>query len=145
MRIDIHVYVHDDDPHNDRAVQRIRTISRTLSQSTIQLKRAVAAATGDSVTAFSNFKLSEVPMSALDDSITDLTAKVEANTTVDASAIALISGFQARLDAAVAAASAAGASAAQLKSLTDLSAAIGKQTSDLSDAVSANTPAEQNP
>lgn len=79
-------------------------------------------------------------MTLLDDQIDALTAAVAREKTVDDSAIALINGFQARLDAAVAAASAAGATAAQLKSLTDLSTAIGKDSDELASAVAANTP-----
>lgn len=54
------------------------------------------------------------------------------------SAVVLINGFQARLDAAVAAALANGASAAELQPLTDLSAAFEADTTALASAVAAN-------
>ena len=80
-------------------------------------------------------------MSALDDQISALTAQVKANTDVENSALVLIQGFSARLDAAVAAAQAAGATPAQLQALTDLGTAIKSSDDALSAAVAANTPA----
>ena len=79
-------------------------------------------------------------MSQLDDKITALAAQVERDRTVNASAVTLINGFQARLDAAVEEAKAAGATDAQLQSLTDLSTALGSQQDALAAAVAANTP-----
>jgi len=78
---------------------------------------------------------------ALQDQIDALTAQVAQDTTVEGSATALINGFQARLDAAVAAATAAGATPAQLQALTDLSATLKTSSDALSAAVVANTPA----
>lgn len=63
-----------------------------------------------------------------------LKAAVAANTTVIGSAIALIQGIKAKLDAAIAAGDPA--------ALTALSAELGAQDQALSDAVTANTPAE---
>jgi hypothetical protein len=80
-------------------------------------------------------------MSKLDDQITALTAQVQANTTVENSALVLIQGFSATLAAAVAAAQAAGATPAQLQSLTDLGTAIKASDDALAAAVAANTPA----
>ncbi len=54
------------------------------------------------------------------------------------SAVVLINGFQARLDAAVAAALANGATAAELQPLSDLSAAFEVDTQALAAAVAAN-------
>ncbi len=79
-------------------------------------------------------------MSQLDDQITALTAQVAANTNVEKSALVLIQGFSTRLDAAVAAAQAAGASPAQLQSLTDLGTALKSSDDDLAAAVAQNTP-----
>jgi len=79
-------------------------------------------------------------MAALDDKISALQAEVASNTTVEKSALVLIQGFSARLDAAVAAAQAAGASPAQLQSLTDLSTALKSNDDELAAAVVANTP-----
>ena len=53
------------------------------------------------------------------------------------SAVALINGFKARLDTAIAQA-VADNDAADLTALTDFSAQIGKETKDLADAVAAN-------
>lgn len=79
-------------------------------------------------------------MAALDEKITALAAQVERDRTVNGSAIALMNGIQARIDAAVAEAKAAGATDAQLQSLTDLSTALGNQQDALAAAVAANTP-----
>ena len=81
----------------------------------------------------------EKQMSKLDDQITALTAQVAANTDVENSASLLIQGFSARLDAAVAAAQAAGASPFQLKALTDLGTAIKTSNDELAAAVAQNT------
>lgn len=78
-------------------------------------------------------------MSALDDSITALQASVATLTSVDQSAITLIQGISAEIAAAVAAAQAAGATPAQLQSLTDLKTAIDAQDTALAAAVAANS------
>lgn len=80
-------------------------------------------------------------MAALDDAIAQLTAKVQAQTTVDASATAFINGVPALIADAVAKAQAAGATPAQLQAITDLGAAIDNASGPLVAAVSANTPA----
>ena len=81
----------------------------------------------------------ESKMSALDDAITQLQADVANLTTVDQSAIALINGFAAQMAKAIADALAAGATATQLQSLTDMHTAIVAQDSSLAAAVSAGT------
>jgi hypothetical protein len=83
----------------------------------------------------------EVLMAQIDDEVTALTADVAAEATVEASAVTLLNGINARIDAAVQAALAAGATTAQLQAIADASAAIKAQTADLSAAVVANTPA----
>lgn len=80
-------------------------------------------------------------MSALDDKITALQAEVAKNTTVEKSALALIQGFSGRLDAAVQMALAAGATDAELKSITDLSTSLKANDDELAAAVTQNTPA----
>ena len=80
-------------------------------------------------------------MSALQDNIDALNAETTRNTTVVGSALALINGFAARLDAAVAAAVAAGATQAQLTELNQLSAGLKSNDDQLAAAVAANTPA----
>lgn len=73
--------------------------------------------------------------------IDTLVADVAAEDTVIDSAVALLTGIQARIDAAVTAALANGATAAELAPLTALSADIQAKTKALGDAVIANTPA----
>lgn len=80
-------------------------------------------------------------MAALDDEIAALTAQVKNATTVEASAKALIDGFQAQLKAATDAAAAAGASPEQLASFTTLGSSLDSASSDLAASVAANTPA----
>lgn len=79
-------------------------------------------------------------MSKLDDSITALQAQVANDTAVESSAITLINGIAARVQAAVDAALAAGATPAQLQSLTDLGTALSTSSAALAAAVAANTP-----
>ncbi len=63
----------------------------------------------------------------------DLTSKVQANSDVIDSAVTLLAGIKAKLDAAIASGDPA--------ALTALSAALGADTQQLADAVVANTPA----
>lgn len=84
-------------------------------------------------------------MSQLDDQISALTAQVKANTDVENSALVLIQGFSARLAAAIAAATAAGATPAQLQALTDLGTTIKASDDALAAAVAANTGTTQTP
>jgi hypothetical protein len=64
--------------------------------------------------------------------LSELTAQVEANSTVDQSAITLLNGLKAQLDAA-------GTDPAALQAL---SAQLASSSQALADAVSANTPAD---
>ena len=73
--------------------------------------------------------------------LSGITNAVTKATTVEASAQALIEGFQARLDAAVTAAIANGATDAELQPVKDLSAALDTESDALAAAVTANTPA----
>lgn len=68
-----------------------------------------------------------------------LAAQVTATTDVEDSAIALINGIAARIQAAVDAAIAGGASAADLAPVTDEIAALKAKTDALAAAVQANT------
>lgn len=77
----------------------------------------------------------------LADQIQALQADVTAENTVIDSAVALINGFAAQLAAAIAAATAAGATAEQLQALADLGTSINDRSAGLSAAVAANTPA----
>ncbi len=69
-------------------------------------------------------------------------ADVTAATDVEKSATILINGFQARLDAGIAAALAAGATATEVAQLKTLSADLKAASTDLATAVTANTPAQ---
>lgn len=83
----------------------------------------------------------ETHMSALDDKIAALTTEVQNDTTVIGSAVALINGFAQRLQDAIAAALAAGATEAQLQAMTDLNTSLTQNDQALAAAVAANTPA----
>ena len=84
-------------------------------------------------------------MSQMDDAIAALTTSVATLTTVDQSAIALIQGFGAQIQAAVDAALAAGATPVQLQAVTDLKVAIDTQDDALAAAVVAGTPVAPTP
>ena len=89
-----------------------------------------------------NFAQQELQeMSQLDDNIAQLQQTVSADTTVVQSAVSLINGIAQQIADAIAAAMAAGASADELKALTDLQTAVQTNTQQLADAVQANTPA----
>jgi hypothetical protein len=78
---------------------------------------------------------------ALDDALTQLQADVTSENTVIDSAVTLLNGIPAMIADAVAKATAAGATPAELQAVTDLSAAIQAKAQALSAAVVANTPA----
>lgn len=84
-------------------------------------------------------------MSQMDDEITQLTADVAAERTVVDSAVKALTGIPALVQKAVDDALAAGATPAQLQSLTDLHAAVTQQATDLANAIPANTPAAPTP
>ena len=69
-----------------------------------------------------------------------LADQVTATLAVEASAVVLINGFGARLDAAVAAALAGGVTAAQLAPITDEIASMKASAAAMAAAVAANTP-----
>lgn len=71
--------------------------------------------------------------------ITALQAAVAQETSVNQSAVTLISGFSAQLAAAVAAAEAAGATSDQLTALNQLSQTVTTNSTALAAAVAANT------
>jgi len=73
--------------------------------------------------------------------LTDLEAQVKATTDVEDSATALINGIAGRIQAAVDAALANGATAAELQPVTNEVAALKAASDALSAAVIANTPA----
>jgi len=73
--------------------------------------------------------------------IDDLTAQVGVTTTVVESAIVLINGIQGRIEDAVKAAIANGATAEQLAPLAELSTTLKSEDEKLAAAVAQNTPA----
>jgi hypothetical protein len=82
-----------------------------------------------------------IQMSALDDKIAALKQEIQNDTTVIGSAVALINGFAQRLQEAIAAALAAGATEAQLLAMTELNTSLAANDQALAAAVAANTPA----
>ena len=84
-------------------------------------------------------------MTALDDAITSLKAAVAANTSEIASARTLIQGIGSQITNAVAAALAAGATAAQLAELSSLGTTLASDDAGLASDVVANTPAAPPP
>lgn len=78
-------------------------------------------------------------LNKIDAKLTELTDAVAQETTVNASAITLITGFGQKLTDAVAAAKADGATDAQLQAFTDLATGIKADSSALAAAVTANT------
>jgi predicted nucleic acid-binding Zn-ribbon protein len=83
----------------------------------------------------------EQSMATAQEQIATLTTQVTTATTVEKSAQTLIEGIQARIDAAVTAAIANGATAEQLQPVSDLSAVLDAESTALAAAVQANTPA----
>jgi Fe-S cluster assembly scaffold protein SufB len=73
--------------------------------------------------------------------LSGITNAVTKATSIEASAQALIEGFAARLQSAVDAATANGATAEQLAPVSDLATALDTESDALQAAVSANTPA----
>ncbi len=76
-----------------------------------------------------------------DQLLADLEAQVKANTDITASAVTLLNGISARIQAAVDAAIAGGATADQLKPVQDEVNALKASDDALAAAVAANTPA----
>lgn len=73
--------------------------------------------------------------------LADLIAQVTRVNAVIPSAVALINGIQAKIDAAVAAALANGATSEELAPVSALSAQLSQEDDDLAAALAANTPA----
>ena len=84
-------------------------------------------------------------MAVLDDKINALNAEVTRQKTIKDSVIALINGIPALITDAVAKATAAGATPAQLAAFDQVSAAIKASDDDLAAAVAANVPPTPNP
>jgi predicted YcjX-like family ATPase len=78
---------------------------------------------------------------SMDAAIATLTARVDAQTSVDTAALKLIQGIPAMLKTAFDAAVASGATQAQVQSVTDLGNRLQAASQPLADAVTANIPA----
>ena len=87
------------------------------------------------------FAEQEKYMADLDDQIKALTDEVAAETTIDASIETFLEGVPALITAAVAKAQAAGATPAQLQSITDAVTALKANSAALQAALVAGTPA----
>ena len=101
----------------------------------INLNIAVKSERGDIITLLLRQLLEKV--NHMSQALDDLTAKVEAEGTVIASAILLLEGIKAALDEAI-----AGGDTEALQALSDH---IGADTQALADPVAANTPPPSNP
>lgn len=80
-------------------------------------------------------------MAVLDDELTALGTQVKANTDAEAAAVVVINGIAQKIADAVAAATAAGATPAELQAVTDLGTSLKASSDALSAAIVANTPA----
>ncbi len=87
-----------------------------------------------------NQQYEEAKMSQLDDKIQALTDAVAAETTVNASAVTLLNGIPGLIADAIAKASGAGATPAQLQAIQDLADKVAANKGDLAAAVTAGTP-----
>ncbi len=116
-------------------------ITHTLDPTALGVLRALSENLLTMIGALPDLKKVITIMTALDDSITTLQGDVSNLTSVVGSAEALINGFAQRLQDAIAAALAAGATDAELSALNDLHSAISDNASGLAAAVAANTPA----
>lgn len=128
MRIDLYIhdidlYIHDADRPGDSAppwaVEMRSMLGRILE----------------------NQRTEKTIMSDMDDRLAKATADAAATRTVVDSAIVALNGIGAAVKQAVDDALAAGATPAQLQSLTDLDTAITSQGTDLAAAIPVNTPA----
>lgn len=116
---------------------RLQRAIADLSASARQLDEAIQTSQSRWL-AYTNGGLEKERTMAAD--LSDEIAAVEKAKGVIESATVLISGFQARLDSAVSAALANGATAEQLQPLSDLSVELDAKANDLAAAVAANTP-----
>lgn len=78
-------------------------------------------------------------MAQIDDELTALGNQVKANTDAEAAAVTIINGIAGKIAAAVATATAAGATPAQLQAVTDLGTALKTSADALAAAEVANT------
>lgn len=117
-----------------------------LNKLTTELKTSAASLTkaiGKAPNKAEETQMAGTPSSSLDAAIAALQAQVAQNVTVEGSATTLVDAIPGLIAAAVAKAQAAGATPAELQSLTDLGTALSAAAAPLSAAITANTP--QNP
>lgn len=121
IRAEVHVHLHLDAPiainvsHTVSADDALKALFNTIREDIAKMDQSVQ------------------------DAITQLQADVQQETTVEQSAVALIQGFAAQLAAAVAAASAAGATPEQLAQFDDLHTQITTSSQALAASVAAGT------
>jgi hypothetical protein len=130
------IHVQGDTPDSWEHVVRLAVLK--LNDASNLLAAAVAANSGSTFTP--HHSLGESDMAA--PVLTDLATAVSNITTVAASATALINGIAARVQAAVDAAIAGGATAAELAPVQAEVDALNSNATSLAAAVSANTPAQ---
>lgn len=114
-RVDIHIYFHSGDALGDQAPAWAQPLIDSLTSLT----------TGQA---------------HMSQELDDLTAQVTASTTVQDSAMTLLSGLKAALDAAIAAGPGPAPAA-----LVALSASLSSESAKLAAAITANTPAAASP
>jgi hypothetical protein len=138
--VNIHIHIHNDTEAAVAAGQ-VRTLTNLLSRSRSKLQHALEVANHSAApSAQPNVKELHLK-NPLDIAIDELTTEVSAITSVADSAIALINGIPALIDAAVEKALAAGASPEELGAITGLSENLKTKAAALAAAVEANTTA----
>ncbi len=128
LRIDVHHYIHDDDAH----AAALHALDLEFLSDARRLEAALATLT-TSVT-LQEMSMSTTPPVNLSEAIAALTAtKVRSNAAVTA-ILAFISEFPARLQAAIDAATAAGATAEQLAELDAMNVSVSADADRLNAA-----------
>jgi hypothetical protein len=116
---------------------RLKALTAELRESEIALEAAVKAQ-GFPVTRRPTQGVSAMPNPTLD----ALAQQVKSNTDAEAAAVTVLNGIAGRIDGAVQAALANGATAAELQPVSDEVAALKSSADALSAAVVANTPSQ---
>lgn len=141
MKITITIDTENDDDYDDA----LGELARELKVSTKDLRHAVAANQPGHAPHNKEFDdMAKQPMKA-SPILQTLADQVAATTTVIASAVALINGIGARIDAAVQAAIGNGATEAELAPVQAEADALKASSQALADAVTANTPPTPTP
>lgn len=144
--VEVNVRISDVEQPDPQTDTKLRALIKLLSGSRVKLTKAMAPWVIQTVVpaALLSEKINMAPNN-IDKPLEDLTTEISTTVTVEASATLLINGFQARIDAAVATASAAGATPEQLEGFTKLQSDLDAAQVGLAAAVAANTPAATPP